>query len=212
MTTKATTDEHIRIKLEHLQLIGEFQVVEEQSTDRLSIMSSIKIPNANQTKMPLQDKPFTGKAIEIFPEIYTGDDSIVTSAVFEFNQEQKGWHYAWVGSRFKSNIADHVFSVGIYLQKGSSSGTISSHKLAAFRSPQFKIASLRRNKEKQKQDLKLPAGKYRESKDTLFNPLTTGVYDGHDEVGLPRVHNPHELEEVVVLNYGEQSEFAFVFF
>jgi hypothetical protein len=80
---------------------------------------------------------------EVLPEVEEGD-SLIRSCIVEMNADCKGWHYAWVGSRYKSAEVGHVFAVTV---------VYSGEVLHTSLSPAFRIASSRRLKRHQASDV-----------------------------------------------------------
>ena len=70
-------------------MIGEFKVLEDKATDFLSVLSSIKIPNQNLSRLPLNDKSYCARMIEVYPEERT-ESAVIQSCLVEFNTMCKG--------------------------------------------------------------------------------------------------------------------------
>jgi hypothetical protein len=98
--------------MDYIRLIAEFKECDAEyffkkpvSVQELQILAKSKKNPTNPF--------FLGKVVETDEPLET-TNGILHKSTVEFNSECKGWHYSWIGNRFKSSIR-HAISVTVML-------------------------------------------------------------------------------------------------
>ena len=187
------------LQIRDLHLLAEFCVVRDDGIAEVSDLSTMAtfFAQGDRDRAKLLPPYFVGKIIKIGREMLTADgNGIVSSCLAEFNSECRGWHYGWIGSRFKTSVS-HVLAVHILLpsRRRGQPQTAGLRLAATFYSPSFSVVSLRR-----KGQSAVPEGDNNEGNALSFACLSLIIAAvGADEYGA--VESPYHLTSRGVYNF-----------
>ncbi len=165
------------VGLDDIRLIAEFKMLDAAYGIHSSVPSS-DLKAKIKSKFAPTNPFFLGRIMQSEPPIQTNCGGMLHRCTVDFNAECKGWHYSWVGSRFRTCVS-HVIAVTVLsvdhkasssafvtprLEEEEDEGAVDDEEerekarllgasvvfkpVAHFDSPSFQVASLRRKSDR----------------------------------------------------------------